>query len=100
MHKKKKRPAVILIFSYLLMTTGMFMFLLVYSNSYNKLSSEHISPASVTVTGSSINLSVAGIDIESDISAFMPDSRLYYIMYLVSPDKLRWTINIASALIY
>lgn len=98
MFRKIKKPVVMLIFSYLLLTTGLWMFLTVYSNSYNKISPEHISPVSVTISGETVDLNVIGFGLESSIEGLMPDSKLYFIMYTVSPDELRALVGFSLLL--
>lgn len=89
MKKKKKKSAVRAGFAYLLLTTGLWMFIMSYSNSYNRLSTEKITPASITLTEDSAEMSVLEYSVWLDLSVFLPDSKLYGALYMLSPDEIK-----------
>lgn len=89
MHSKKKRTCVKAVFLYLLMTTGLWIFLNSYAVSYNKLTSEKITPAAIYVNTGETNISVIGHSVSVCTSLLSKSSRLYYILYSLSPDELR-----------
>lgn len=93
---KRKKTAVRAIFLYMLMTFGLWMFLNSYTNSYNKLSGEKISPAELDVHGDMAYIEVIDHEINLDLSAIAPESRLYCGAYLLSPDELRLTCYLIS----
>lgn len=93
MRTKNKKPAVMMILMYLIVTTGLWMFLIVYTNSRNKLTAEHIKPISVKVVGDTLDVSVCGASASRSISGLMPESKLYFALYLVTPEELRWLIG-------
>ena len=86
---KKKKTVVKAVFSYLLLTTGIWMFLLSYSNSYNRLTTEKISPASLNLTAESAEMKILEHTFVFDIEKFLPESKLYYVLYLIAPDEVR-----------
>lgn len=89
MQRKKKKTLVAAGFIYLLLTTGLWMFLTSYSNSHNRLSAEKVSPMSLDINGDKARLTVLKFDFSFSVSGIMPESRLYYVMYMTSPDELR-----------
>lgn len=90
MRKKKKKAVVRVIFIYLLLTTGIWMFLMSYSNSYNRLSTEKISPASLNLNEETAEMKILEHTFTMDITKILPESKLYYILYLLAPDELRF----------
>lgn len=89
MKRKNKKTAVTAIFAYLLLTTGLWMFIMSYSNSYNKLSTEKITPASITLTEGSAEMSVLEHSFLLDLACFLPESKLYCGLYIIAPDEFR-----------
>jgi len=89
MKNKKKKSSVRVIILYLILTTGLWMFLMSYSNSYNKLTTEKISPASIVVNKEKVEMTILEKKYEFDIDGIMPESKLYYGLYLAAPDELR-----------
>lgn len=89
MKRKKKKAVVRAIFLYLLLTTGIYMFITSYSNSHNRLTTEKISPASMTFNGAKAKVNVLESSFTVDMELFMPESRFYYVTYLISPDEVR-----------
>lgn len=96
MKKRKKKSAVRAGFSYLLLTTGLWMFIMSYSNSYNRLSSEKIAPASITLTESSAEMTVLKRSFSMDLSGFLPESKLYCGLYILAPDEMRILSSLIS----
>ena len=84
------------VFSYILITTGIYMFLLSYSNSYNRLTTEKIAPASLNITGSGAELKIIGHKLTFGIDKLMPDSKIYYVLYILTPDELRLLLSAAD----
>ena len=89
MPAKKKRTCVKAVFLYLLMTTGSWIFLNSYAVSYNKLTSEKIAPAAVYMNADEADISVIGHSVSVCTSLLSKSSRLYYVLYSLSPDELR-----------
>lgn len=83
-----------ILFTYLLLTTGLWMFLNAYTNSYNKLTTEKISPASITLNSDSAEMKILNSSVIFNISKLLPQSRGYYILYLISPDELRFLTSL------
>lgn len=88
MTRKNKKTAVVIVFAYVVLTCGLRMFLLSYSNSYNKLTEQKIPPASLTVSDSAAELDILGkrLNIGNVISA---DSRGILPVFLLASDELR-----------
>lgn len=84
-----KKTAVRVIFVYLLLTAGMYMFLESCSNSYNRLSGEKIAPASIVVNGNKASVSVLENEVSFSTKIFSPESKFYFTAYLVSADDIR-----------
>ncbi|MCM1507107.1 MAG: hypothetical protein NC177_08240 [Ruminococcus flavefaciens] len=101
--RKAKRKAVRLIFIYLLLTAGAYMFLESCSNSYNRISDEKITPASIVIDGNKASVSVLENKVSFSTEIFSPESRFYFTAYLISPDDVRtmaYCISLASKLPY
>lgn len=98
MHIKKKKTAFKAVFVYLLMTCGLWIFLNSYANSYNKLTDEKIIPAGVYMNTDSIHVSVIKHSANLDTSMFSSESKLYYVLYMLSPDELRGAVMAFSIL--
>ncbi len=96
MSKKRKKTAVRVVFIYMLLTFGLWMFLNSYTNSYNRLSDDKIVPAGLDLYGDTASLEVLNHEIRLDLSAIAPESRLYCGAYLLSPDELRLTCYLIS----
>lgn len=86
---KGKKTTVKLIFMYLILTVGLWMFLYSYTNSYNRLTNEKIVPAVLTVSGNDAELTVIGKRIDISLDAVSRESKLFFILYLVCPLELR-----------
>lgn len=89
MPKKKKKTAVRAVFAYLLATVGLWMFVNSYANSYNRLTQEKITPASLVMNGDTAKVEILEYSAQFSTRLISPDSRLYCIAYLISPDELR-----------
>lgn len=96
MFRKKKRTAVRVIFLYLLLTVGSWMFLNSYTNSYNRLSEEKIAPASLNIGEDKAAVGLLEHTIEFSTAGIAPDSKLYCAAYLISPDELRLSAYLIS----
>ncbi len=96
MVRKKKKTAVRVIFLYLLITAGLWMFLNSYTNSYNRLSREKITAASLDLKGDKAALGLLEHTVEFSIAGIAPDSKLYCAAYILSPDELRLTAYLVS----
>lgn len=94
--RKKKKTAVRIGFFYLLLTAGSWMFVNSYANSYNRLSDEKITPASLNLSGNTAALEILDHTVSFSVSGIAPDSKLYCAAYLVSPDELRLTAYLIS----
>jgi len=89
MHKKKKKTALGAVFAYLLTAVGSWMFLNSYANSYNRLTQDKIAPASLVMNGDTAKVEILEYSAQFSTKLISPDSRLYCIAYLISPDELR-----------
>lgn len=87
--RNNKKTAVKVIFLYLLVTTGLWMFLLAYSNSYNRLTTEKISPASLDLSEKRAEMSILDYSCSFDITKLLPESKFYYVLYMTVPDEVR-----------
>lgn len=94
MKKKNKKTVVKAVFMYVLLTTGLWMFIMSYSNSYNKLTTEKISPASLNLNGETAEMSILRHTFSFDIAGIMPRSKLYYVLYMTAPDEMRLTVRL------
>ncbi|MDE6833675.1 MAG: hypothetical protein K2J39_05445 [Ruminococcus sp.] len=83
------RKAVRKIFIYLLLTAGVYMFLESSSNSYNRMSENKITPASIVINGKKASVSVLDNEVSFSTEIFSPESSFYYMTYLLSPDDLK-----------
>ncbi|MBQ8296429.1 MAG: hypothetical protein IJX77_01445 [Ruminococcus sp.] len=93
---KRKRTVIKLIFFYTLLTTGLWMFLMSYANSYNRLTTEKISPASLNLSAETAEMTILENTFHLNIEKFLPESKLYYLLYLVSPDEIRLSSGLIS----
>lgn len=98
MMRKKKRTAVRVIFLYLLLTAALWAFLYSCSNSYNHISYEKISPAGVVMNGENVKFSVLEHEIRFSLDDISPQNRLYFPLYVFSPDELRISVLIQAFL--
>lgn len=89
MRKTMKKKAVRMIFAYLLLTAGSYMFLKSCCNSYNRLSAERITPASLVINGETASVSVLEHEFSFSTSIISPESKIYYTAYLLAPDDVR-----------
>ncbi len=96
MHRKRRKTAFTAVFLYLLLTGGLWMFLASYTNSHNRLSAEKITSAELVIGGDKSRLTVAGKKITFGTEIFSPESRLYYVLYLLSPDEIRYISDVYS----
>ena len=84
-----KRPAVLIMFVYMLLTAGIFMFLNACGSSYNRLSEEETVPFSTGVDGKNAEIEILGKTFDIDISDTAPESRTWLSFYLAVPDEIR-----------
>jgi hypothetical protein len=79
-----------LIFLYILFSVGLWMFMTSYSESYNRLESDKIEPANVTVCGNNVELTLLREEFNISVDSLMPESKLYYFLYMAAPDEMRF----------
>lgn len=99
----RKKTAVRVIFVYLLLTAGVYMFLESCSNSYNRMSEEKITPASIVISENKASVSVLENEVSFSTEIFSPESDFYFISYLVVPDDVRsvaYCISLLSKYLY
>lgn len=78
-----------MIFVYLLLTAGVYMFLKSCCNSYNRISDEKITPASIVISENKASVSILESKVSFSTEILSPESKLYFTAYLVSPDDIR-----------
>lgn len=83
----KNKTAVRAIFVYIVLTVGFQMFLYAYANSYNRLTDEKITPASLVVAENTAELKI--LNRSYSFRGISPESKAYFIAYLFTPDELR-----------
>ena len=98
MRKKHKKAAASAVFLYLLLAGGSWMFINSYVNSYNRLSGDKITAASLTVSGGNAGVRILNKSADIDLSPIMPDSKLYCGAYILSPDEIRSAAYLISLL--
>lgn len=86
---KKKKTAVRAVILYLVLTTGIYMFITSYSNSHNRLTLEKTEPAGITLNGSTAKMQILEESFSINVEALMPESKLYSFVYLFVPDEVR-----------
>lgn len=86
---KKKKALVKAIFLYLLLTTGVWTFLLAYTNSRNRYTSEKTSPAAIVLTEDTAKVSLLEHTVTLETGIFLPESRIYFTGYMLAPDEAR-----------
>ncbi|MDE5936991.1 MAG: hypothetical protein K2G83_06275 [Ruminococcus sp.] len=74
---------------YVVLTVGIWMFLYSYTNSYNRLTDEKISPASLIVNDDYAEIKILNKSCNISLDIVSPESRLYFAAYLFSPDELK-----------
>jgi|GEM_PF-3823300 len=77
-------------FLYLLITSGIWAFLLVVTTSYNRLSPERIEPANLTVKANDAYLTILDRTIIIDTKVLSPEREYYFWGYLGVSDEIRW----------
>lgn len=85
----KKKTVIRIIFMYFLLTAGIYMFLESCSNSYNRISKEKISPASIIINDNKASVSILENKFNFSIKMLLPESKIYYIAYIISSDDIR-----------
>lgn len=96
---KNKKTALMAVIMYILITSGIWGVLNVYSTSYNKLSPEKIKPVSLKINSQEAELDILEKSYNIDISKLHSESKIYYAMYLLSCDEARWTSLLLSSMI-
>ena len=86
---KNKRKISGTVFLYLLTTSLLWAFLVSYSNSYNRMNEEQITPANINISKNEITVNILHSEFTTDTELFSPESNLYYFSYLLSSDSLR-----------
>lgn len=64
------------------------MFALSYSNSYNRLNYEKISPAGIIINKGEVTVSVLHDEVTFDFGFTNPESKFYYLLYFFSSDSM------------
>lgn len=100
MKKSKKFGLFRAFLVYIVLYVGILMFLYSYTNSYNRLTDEKISPASLTVNDDYAELKILDKSCNINLDAVSPESRLYFAAYLFSPDELRGELLLLFRLLY
>lgn len=85
----KNKTAVRAIFVYIVLTVGIQMFLYAYTNSYNRLTDEKITPASLVVEENSAELKILNKSYNFSLDRISPENKGYFIAYLFTPDELK-----------
>ena len=78
-----------MIFIYLLLTAGVHMFLESCCNSYNRMSEEKITPASIVISEKKASVSILESKMSFSTEMFSPESKFYLMAYLIVPDDVR-----------
>ncbi|MBR1592972.1 MAG: hypothetical protein IJ666_08180 [Ruminococcus sp.] len=84
-----KKYAVLIMFVYILLTAGLFMFLNACGSSYNRLSEDKITPFSASADSERAEIKLLGKSFSFDISSAAPESRIWLLFYLAVPDEIR-----------
>lgn len=87
--KIKNKMAVRAIFVYIVLTIGLQMFLYAYTNSYNRLTDEKITPASLIINEDSAEFKIMNKSYIFSFDKISPENKAYFIAYLFTPDELR-----------
>ena len=86
---KMKKSAILIMFVYIILTVGGFMFLNACGSSYNRLSEEKIVPFSASADERTAEIKILGKTFSIDISETSPESRSWLMFYLAVPDDIR-----------
>lgn len=74
---------------YIVLVTGVWMFLHVYANSRSRMTEEKLMPVFLTVDGSLAELEIVGRRYDFQLTFAVPENRMYFPLYLASPPELR-----------
>lgn len=85
----RKKTVLRIIFVYILLTAGIYMFLESCSNSYNRISKEKIVPASIVINDNKASVSILESKFNFSIKMFLPKSKIYYVAYTIASDDIR-----------
>lgn len=85
----KNKMAVRAIFVYIILTVGLQMFLYAYTNSYNRLTDEKITPASLIINDDSAEFKIMNKSYSFSFDKLSSENKAYFIAYLFTPDELR-----------
>lgn len=83
------KKALRIIFLYILTTSLLYMFAVSYSNSYNRINAEKISPAGIIINDGKATVNVLHDEFTVDFRFLKPESKFYYILYFISSDGFR-----------
>lgn len=83
------KTAVRAIFVYIVLTVGLQMFLYAYTNSYNRLTDEKITPASLNIDKDSAELKILNRSYNFSFDKISPENKAYFVAYIFTPDELR-----------
>ncbi|MBO5384437.1 MAG: hypothetical protein IKL31_02200 [Ruminococcus sp.] len=96
---KNKKTAFMAVMMYILLTSGVWGILNAYSISYNKLSPKKIKPVSLKVNSQEAEIEILEKSYNLNIKNLQSESKVYYVLYLLSSDEARWTgIFLASVI--
>ena len=87
--KMFKKPVMMILFVYVLLTFGAWIFLNAGGSSYNRLSEEKIIPFSVNADGENAEIKILGKIFRIDISGTAPENRAWLSFYLAVSDDIR-----------
>lgn len=91
---KNKRVILKAVFMYILVTSLLWIFLVSYSNSYNRINAKKISPASITINNNELTINILHDEFKANFDFILPDSKFYYILYFISSDSMRFAENL------
>lgn len=66
------------------------MFAVSYSNTYNRLNYEKISPAGIVINDGKATVNVLHDEFTVDFRFLNSESKFYYVLYFLSPDSFHF----------
>ena len=85
-----KKSAIKVMFLYLLATSGLWAFISVISNSYNRLSAEKVETVNLTVAADDAYLTILNNTYTIDTTLVKPKDKYSYAVFLALPDEAQW----------
>ncbi len=89
MKRIRKSPAVRAFLLYLLLTAGLIMLLYSYTNFYNRLNEDSVTPVSIEFSNGRADVRVIDRKAEFELSEIEPDNKEYFMLYIAMPDEIR-----------